>query len=68
MTIIMLHVPAIPKAFILYIQYVISVVNPFLPNCPSRWAFNPKLRYWNDYHESFGLLQVDQHREQPYAV
>jgi hypothetical protein len=30
MTINTLHVPAIPKAFILYIQSIISVVNPLL--------------------------------------
>jgi hypothetical protein len=63
-----LHVPAIPKAFILYIQSIISVVNPFPLIIPTNWVFNPESRYSSDYRESSGLSQVDQHREQPYAV
>ena len=43
MTIITLHVPAFPKAFILYIQYIISVVNPFLPELTLKVGIQPKI-------------------------
>jgi hypothetical protein len=65
MSIVTVHDHAIPKAFILYLQANIIVVNPLRI---ALRALKQESRYSNDCHESYDLSPIDQHHVRPYAA